>query len=107
VIYAVYDYPEVLKGAVRKLVTSGGKVSDVLQSDSRGRSRHPIIGITRTRSARIVLMFGITGTSLALRGFWKKKITRLISDWPQMNIGGKPNWTLYHNSKVSGASRSG
>jgi hypothetical protein len=40
----------------------------------------------------VSFMFGITGTSLALLGTWYM----MIQDWP-MNIGGKPNWTWYHN----------
>lgn len=91
VIYAVYDDPEVLKSAARKLVISGVKVKDVY-SPFPVHGLDPIIGITRTRLGIASFMFGITGTSLALLGFWYF----MISDWP-MNIGGKPNWTLYHN----------
>ena len=91
VIYAVYEDPEVLKSAARKLVTSGVTIKDVY-SPFPIHGIDPIIGIKRTRLGIAAFMYGITGTSLALLGFWYF----MISDWP-MNIGGKPNWTLYHN----------
>jgi hypothetical protein len=91
VIYAVYEDPEVLKSAARKLVTSGVKVKDVF-SPFPVHGIDPIIGIKRTRLGITAFMYGITGTSLALLGFWYF----MIRDWP-MDIGGKPNWTLYHN----------
>ena len=91
VIYAVYDDPEVLKGAARKLVTAGYTVRDVF-SPFPVHGLDPIIGITRTRLGIAAFMFGITGTSLALLGMYYM----MIYDWP-MNIGGKPNWAWYFN----------
>jgi Protein of unknown function (DUF3341) len=91
VFYCVYDDPEVLKGAARKAVSAGLKVRDVF-SPFPVHGLDPIIGIKRTRLGIAAFMYGITGTSLALLGFWYF----MIHDWP-MNIGGKPNWTLYHN----------
>ena len=91
VVYAVYEDPEVLKSAARKLVTAGVKVRDVF-SPFPIHGIDPIIGVKRTRLGIAAFMYGITGTSLALLGFWYF----MIHDWP-MNIGGKPNLTLYHN----------
>jgi hypothetical protein len=91
VIYAVYEDPELLKSAARKLVTAGVKVRDVF-SPFPVHGLDPIIGVKRTRLGIAAFMYGITGTSLALLGMWYF----MISDWP-MDIGGKPNWTLYHN----------
>ncbi|MFT3884237.1 MAG: DUF3341 domain-containing protein [Flavobacteriales bacterium] len=91
VIYAVYEDPELLKSAARKLVTAGVKVRDVF-SPFPVHGLDPIIGLKRTRIAIASFMFGITGTSLALLG-----ITYfMIWDWP-MNIGGKPSMHLYQN----------
>ena len=91
VIYAVYDDPEVLKGAARKLVTAGYTVRDVF-SPFPVHGLDPIIGIKRTRLGIAAFMFGITGTSLALLGMYYM----MIYDWP-MNIGGKPNDFFYQN----------
>lgn len=91
VIYAVYEDPEQLKDGARKLVSNGVKVKDVF-SPFPVHGIDPIIGITRTRLAIAAFMYGITGLSLAILG-----ITYfMIWDWP-MNIGGKPNMTLYQN----------
>lgn len=91
VIYAVYEDPEQLKSAARKLITAGVKVKDVF-SPFPVHGLDPIIGLKRTRIGIVAFMFGITGTSLAALGTWYM----MIQDWP-MNIGGKPNWTWYHN----------
>ncbi len=91
IIYAVYEDPEQLKSAARKLVTAGVKVRDVF-SPFPVHGLDPIIGIKRTRLGIAAFMYGITGTSLALLTMWYM----MIHDWP-MDIGGKPNWTLYHN----------
>ncbi|MBS1581793.1 MAG: DUF3341 domain-containing protein [Bacteroidetes bacterium] len=91
VIYAVYEDPELLKSAARKLVTAGVKVRDVF-SPFPVHGLDPIIGIKRTRIAIASFMFGITGTSLALLGMYYM----MIYDWP-MNIGGKPNNYFYQN----------
>jgi len=91
VVYAVYEDPEVLKSAARKLVTAGVKVRDVF-SPFPIHGIDPIIGVKRTRLGIAAFMYGITGTSLALLGFWYF----MIHDWP-MNIGGKPNINLNEN----------
>ena len=91
IIYAVYEDPEQLKSAARKLITAGVQVKDVF-SPFPIHGLDPIIGLKRTRIAIASFMFGITGLCLALLGMWYM----MIQDWP-MNVGGKPNWTLYHN----------
>jgi len=91
VIYAVYEDSEQLKDGARKLVSNGVKVKDVF-SPFPVHGIDPIIGVTRTRLAIASFMFGLTGLALAILG-----ITYfMIWDWP-MNIGGKPNMTLYQN----------
>lgn len=91
IIYAIYEDPELLKTAARKLVTAGIEIKDVF-SPFPVHGIDPIIGIKRTRLAIVSFMFGLGGLSLALLGMWYF----MIYDWP-MNIGGKPNNTLYHN----------
>lgn len=91
IIYAVYEDPEQLKSAARKLIAAGVKVKDVF-SPFPIHGLDPIIGLKRTRIGIASFIFGITGTALASLGTWYF----MIYDWP-MNIGGKPNWTWYHN----------
>ncbi len=91
VIYAVYEDPELLKGAARKLVTAGVKVRDVF-SPFPVHGIDPIIGLKRTRLGIVSFMFGSLGLSLALLGTYYM----MIYDWP-MDIGGKPNENFYQN----------
>lgn len=91
VIYAVYDDPELLKGAARTLVSAGVKVRDVF-SPFPVHGIDPIIGLKRTRLGIVSFMFGSFGLSLALLGVYYM----MIYDWP-MDIGGKPNQYFYQN----------
>jgi hypothetical protein len=91
VIYAVYEDPELLKGAARKLVTAGVKVRDVF-SPFPVHGIDPILGLKRTRLGIVSFMFGSFGLSLALLGTYYM----MIYDWP-MDIGGKPNEYFYQN----------
>ena len=65
VIYAVYDDPEVLKSAARKLVSGGVRVRDVF-SPFPVHGLDPIIGVKRTRLGIVSFMFGLGGLSLAI-----------------------------------------
>ncbi len=91
VIYALYEDPELLKSAARKLVTAGVKVRDVF-SPFPVHGIDPIIGLKRTRMGIVSFMFGVLGLSLAILGTYYMA----IYDWP-MNIGGKPNQFYYQN----------
>ena len=91
VIYAVYEDPELLKSAARKLITAGVKVRDVF-SPFPVHGIDPIIGLKRTRLGIVSFMFGCFGLSLALLGIYYM----MIYDWP-MDVGGKPNQYFYQN----------
>ena len=91
VLYATYDDDHTLIEGAKKLVGEGIHISDVF-SPFPIHGIDPIIGISRTRLAICAFIYGLTGLSLALLGFWYF----MISDWP-MIIGGKPNFTLYQN----------
>ena len=69
IIYAVYEDPEQLKSAARKLITAGVSVKDVF-SPFPIHGLDPIIGLKRTRIGIASFMFGITGTALASLGTW-------------------------------------
>ena len=80
-----------LKDGARHLVANGIKVSDVY-SPMPIHGIDPIIGVQPTRLAITAFLYGITGTMLAVIGIRYM----MILDWP-MNIGGKPNFSLYEN----------
>lgn len=91
VIYATFDDEEVLKKDAQQLVDKGLFIRDVF-SPFPIHGIDPIIGIPRTRIAICAFIYGMIGLSLALLGMWYF----MIQDWPLI-IGGKPNFTLYHN----------
>lgn len=91
VLYATYDDDHKLIEGAKKLVADGVHISDVF-SPFPIHGIDPIIGIPRTRLAICAFIYGLTGLSLALLGFWYF----MVSDWP-MDIGGKPNFYLYQN----------
>ncbi|MEM7161941.1 MAG: DUF3341 domain-containing protein [Bacteroidota bacterium] len=90
-IYAMYDDDNVLKDAAQSLVDKGIHIKDCY-SPFPIHGIDPIIGVTRTRLGIAAFMYGLMGTCLALIGMRYF----MIVDWP-MIIGGKPNWTLFHN----------
>ena len=74
VIYAVYEDPEVLKSAARKLITAGVNVRDVF-SPFPVHGIDPILGLKRTRLGIVSFMFGVFGLSLAVLGTYYMSIT--------------------------------
>ena len=90
-IYALYDDDHVLLNAAKQLVSKGVRIRDVY-SPFPIHGIDPVIGIKRTRMGIVSFLFGLTGLSLALLGFWYF----MIVDWP-MNIGGKPSFSLVQN----------
>ena len=89
-IHAIYD-DDVLVSAAKKIHASGRKVKEVF-------TPFPVHGlpealhVPRTRLAICSFIYGFTALSLSCLATWYF----MVSDWP-MDIGGKPNWTLYHN----------
>ena len=92
VIYAMYDDDDVTKDACQTLVDNGVHVADVF-SPFPIHGIDPIIGVKHTRLGIAAFMYGITGLLLAIIA------TRyfMVTDWHGINIGGKPNFTFYHN----------
>ena len=90
-IFAMYDDDDKLKDGAKHLIANGIKVSDVY-SPMPIHGIDPIIGVQPTRLAITSFLYGITGTMLAVIGIRYM----MIQDWP-MNIGGKPNFSLYEN----------
>lgn len=90
-IYGLYNDDDLLVAGARKLVGKGVFVQDVY-SPFPIHGIEKIIGIKWTRLAICAFIYGMIGLVLGLFGMWYF----MIKDWP-MDIGGKPNWTLYHN----------
>ena len=87
----MYDDDDALKRGATKLVADGIHVADVY-SPFPVHGIDPIIGVKHTRLGICAFLYGLTGCFLAI---WGIKYF-MITDWP-MNIGGKPNWTYFHN----------
>jgi|ERR1035437_7638299 hypothetical protein len=90
-IHAIYDDDEVLVSAAKKIHAAGICVKEVF-TPFAVHGLPEALHVPRTRIAICAFLFGLTGLGLASLGLWYM----MISDWP-MDVGGKPNWTFYHN----------
>ncbi|MBI3500951.1 MAG: DUF3341 domain-containing protein [Bacteroidetes bacterium] len=90
-IHAIYDDDEVLVSAAKKINGAGIKVKEVF-TPFAVHGLAEALHVPRTRIAICSFLYGCTALSLACLGIWYF----MVSDWP-MDVGGKPNWTLYHN----------
>ena len=90
-LYGIFDDEEVLLSSVKEIRSNNIEIEEVF-------SPFPIHGLDKaldlkeTRMGITAFIYGCLGLSLgALMIYYI-----MIVDWPQ-NIGGKPNWTFYHN----------
>ena len=90
-IYGIFDDEAALLSSVKEIRSSNIEIEEVF-------SPFPIHGLDKaldlkeTRMGITAFIYGCLGLSLgALMIYYI-----MIVDWPQ-NIGGKPNWTFYHN----------
>ena len=90
-LYGIFDDEEVLLSSIKEIRANNIEIEEVF-------SPFPIHGLDKaldlkeTRMAIMAFIYGCLGLSLgALMIYYI-----MIVDWPQ-NIGGKPNWTFYHN----------
>ncbi|MGP8216526.1 MAG: DUF3341 domain-containing protein [Bacteroidia bacterium] len=90
-VHALYDDDDRLKDGAKKVRTLGYSIKDVF-SPFPVHGIDKIIGINRTRISICCFIYGCIGFSLA---FWMISYM-LVYDWP-IDIGGKPNFTPYHN----------
>ena len=90
-IHAIYDDDEVLVAAAKKIHAAGIKVTEVF-TPFAVHGLPEALHTPRTRLAICSFLYGCTACSLACFGAW----FFMIHDWP-MDVGGKPNATLYHN----------
>ena len=91
IIYGIFDNEEVLLSSVKEIRSNNIDIKEVY-------SPFPIHGLDKaldlkeTRMAITAFIYGCIGLSLGALMIYNI----MIIDWPQ-NIGGKPNWTFYHN----------
>ena len=90
-IYGIFDDEEILLSSVKEIRSNNIEIEEVF-SPFPIHGLDKALGLKETRMAIMAFIYGCIGLSLgALMIYFI-----MIVDWPQ-NIGGKPNWTFYHN----------
>ena len=90
-IYGVFDDEEILLKSVREIKSNNINIKEVYTPfPVHGLDKE--LGLKETRMAITAFIYGCIGITFA--GLMIFNI--MIIDWP-MNIGGKPNFTFYHN----------
>lgn len=90
-LYGLYNDDDRLVEGIKKLQSKGIKVNDAY-SPFPIHGLEDVLGMKWTRIAITSFMFGLGGLTLAILAI----NYFMIIDWP-MNIGGKPNFSLYEN----------
>lgn len=90
-LYGIFEDEEVLLSSVKEIRSNNIEIEEVF-SPFPIHGLDKALGLKETRMAIMAFIYGCIGLSLgALMIYFV-----MIVDWPQ-NIGGKPNWTFYHN----------
>ena len=90
-LYGIFDDEEVLLSSVKEIRSNNIEIKEVY-SPFPIHGLDKALGLKETRMGITAFIYGCLGLSLgALMIYYI-----MIVDWPQ-NIGGKPNWTFYHN----------
>ena len=91
ILHALFDDEEVLLSSVKELRSNQIEIKEVYTPFPVHGLDHAM-GLKETRMAITSFIYGCIGITFA--GLMIFNI--MIIDWP-MNIGGKPNFTFYHN----------
>ena len=91
IIHAIFDDEQDVLTVVKDLREQKIVVNEVY-SPFPIHGLDPVLGLKETRMAITAFIYGCVGLSLGALMIYNI----MIVDWPQ-NIGGKPNWTFYHN----------
>ena len=90
-IYGIFDEEEVLLSSVKEIRSNNIEIKEVY-SPFPVHGLDKALGLKETRMAITSFIYGCLGLTLgSLMIYYMMQV-----DWPQ-NIGGKPNWTFYHN----------
>ena len=90
-VYGIFDDEEVLLNSVKKIKSNNIDIKEVY-TPFPVHGLDKALGLKETRMAIAAFIYGCLGITFA--GLMIYNI--MIIDWP-MNIGGKPNFTFYHN----------
>ena len=90
-LYGIFDDEEVLLSSVKEIRSNNIEIEEVF-SPFPIHGLDKALGLKETRMAITAFIYGCLGLSLGALMIYNI----MIVDWPQ-NIGGKPNWTFYHN----------
>ncbi len=90
-IYGIFDDEQVLLSSVKEIRANNIEIEEVY-SPFPIHGLDKALGLKETRMAIMAFIYGCLGVSLGALMIYNI----MILDWPQ-NIGGKPNWTFYHN----------
>ena len=90
-IYGIFDDEEVLLSSVKEIRSNNIEIKEVY-SPFPVHGLDKALGLKETRMAITSFIYGCLGLTIgSLMIYYMMQV-----DWPQ-NIGGKPNWTFYHN----------
>ena len=90
-VYGIFDDEEVLLNSVKEIKSNNIDIKEVY-TPFPVHGLDKALGLKETRMAIAAFIYGCLGITFA--GLMIYNI--MIIDWP-MNIGGKPNFTFYHN----------
>ena len=90
-VYGIFDDEEVLLDSVKEIKSNNIDIKEVY-TPFPVHGLDKALGLKETRMAIAAFVYGCLGITFA--GLMIYNI--MIIDWP-MNIGGKPNFTFYHN----------
>ncbi len=90
-LYGIFDCEQVLLASAKEIRANKIEIKEVY-SPFPIHGLDKVLGLKETRMAITAFIYGCLGLSLGALMIYNI----MIVDWPQ-NIGGKPNWTFYHN----------
>ena len=95
IIHAIFDDEQDVLGVVQALKDNKVSVNEVY-SPFPIHGLDPVLGLKETRMAITAFIYGCIGLCFGGLLIYYIMISGVGKSWP-MNIGGKPNFTFYHN----------
>ena len=95
ILYAIFDDDDVLLSSVKEIRSKNILISEVYSPFPIHGLDHAL-GLKETRIAITAFIYGCIGLAFGSALIYYIMISGVGKSWP-MNIGGKPNFTFYHN----------
>ena len=95
IIHAIFDDEQDVLSVVKDLRDREIEVNEVY-SPFPIHGLDPVLGLKETRMAITAFIYGCIGLTFGALLIYYIMISGVGKSWP-MNIGGKPNFTFYHN----------